>query len=212
VNTLHIQLKLILAGFILGIRPGPHRTAVTHALHTEANDRVEFQIKEMRSADSMRFFDAEYSSGGAVARFVLTFRATPPTSGNMPVVKAALMARPGSDARGLLASLAQLHGGSLSRETPRRLRRLDITAAVLGQFLSHGPGSNTIAGEFSEQPRGDWLVLKLFLDTPDGATTTKIGEPAEIFVALNPVAGRGWFLVKDPEYWPELNRVLAAVL
>src|SRR5882672_8059158 len=44
------------------------------------------------------------------------------------------------------------------------------------------------------------------------ATTDKLGEPAELFLALNPVAGRGWFLTKDPEYWPELNRVLATVL
>jgi len=92
------------------------------------------------------------------------------------------------------------------------LQRLDITAAVLGQSLSHGPGKDVLAGEFTSQPAGDWIVLKLFLDTPDGATTDKLGEPAELFLALNPVAGRGWFLAKDPEYWPELNRVLATVL
>jgi hypothetical protein len=160
----------------------------------------------------MRVFEAEYSAAGSVARFALAFRAPTPASGDMPVIRAALLARPSSNARELLAALARLHAGSVGREKPRRLPRLDITAAVLGQSLSHGPGTDVIAGEFATHPAGDWLVLKLFLDTPDGATTATIGEPAEIFVALDPVAGRGWFLLKDPEYWPELNRILAAVL
>jgi len=160
----------------------------------------------------MRLFEAEYAANGAAAGFAIAFR--PPEAGasTMPVVRAAVLSRRGSDARSLLAALARLHGGSLTRNTPRRLSRIDITAAVLGQSLSHGAGADVIAGEFSTQPAGDWLVLKLFLDTPDGATTERIGEPAELFVALNASGRRGWFLVKDPEYWPELNRVLATVL
>src|SRR5437762_1048939 len=161
----------------LGMATSRPPTAVTHAPAPQA-DRVEFRVRETRSPDSMRLFEAEYSTGGAVARFALSIRDTP-ASGTMPVVRAALVARPGSDARGLVRALAHLHGGSLSSDTPRSIRRLDITAAILGQSLSHGPGTNTIAGEFSEQPRGDWLVLKRFLDTPDEATTQKIGEPAE---------------------------------
>jgi len=175
-------------------------------------DRVEFRETERRPSESMRIFEAEYAANGATARFALGFRAPKSGATDMAVVKAAILSRPGSDARSLLAALARLHGGSLVRSTARRLPRIDITAAVLGQSLSPGAGADVIAGGFSTKPPGDWLVLKLFLDTPDGATTEKIGEPAEIFVALNPSAGRGWFLAKDPEYWPELNRVLATVL
>jgi len=184
----------------------------TGSPHLQANDRVEFRVKEARSSDSIRLFEAEYSAGGAIARFAFTFRALPPACDDISFVKLAILSRPGSDASRLLGALAQLHGDSVIAKKPVRLLRLDITAGVLGQSLSHGSGKDVIAGEFSTAPRGDWVVLKLFLDTPDGATTDKIGEPAEIFLALNPAAGRGWFLAKDPEYWPELNRVLATVL
>ena len=30
--------------------------------------------------------------------------------------------------------------------------------------------------------------------------------------ALSASTGRGWFLAKDPEYWPELNRIFATFL
>lgn len=173
--------------------------------------RIEFRITEAQVVDSMRLFEAEYARGDTVARFALALR-IPAPSEEMAIVKAALLARTGSDARALLGALARLHEGKVSRKAARRLPRIDITAAVLGQALSHGKGENIIAGEFTTAPSGEWLVLKLFLDTPDGATTDKIGEPAEIFVALDPVGGRGWFLVKDPEYWPELNRVFATIL
>jgi hypothetical protein len=178
----------------------------------QRDDRVEFRVRETRATDSMRVFEAEYPVDRPIARFAISFRSFAQESSDMPVVKAALMARPGSDARGLLQALARLHGGQARSTSGRRLAQIDVTAAVLGQGLSHGPGTNVIAGEFTDQPKGDWLVLKLFLDTADGATTEKIGEPAELFVALNGVTGEGWFLVKDPEYWPELNRVLALVL
>jgi hypothetical protein len=190
----------------------PQPWAVTMASMEQQPDTVEFRVKETAAQNATRHFDAEYSAGGAVARFAVEFRMPGAGSGDMPVVRAAIIAHPGSDCRALLQALARLHSGSVARTAPRRLRRIDITAGILGQSLSHGPGANVIAGEFSTRPRGDWLVLKLFLDTPDGATTAKIGEPAELFVAINPVEGRGWFLVKDPEYWPEVNRVLATVL
>ena len=196
----------------LVLAPSPHPIAATGSTQLQANDRVEFRVSEPQSPDSLRLLEAEYSAGGRVARFAFTFHALPLASSDISFIRVGLLSRPSSDPSALLAALAHLHGGSLNSKKPPRLSRLDITAGVLGQSLSHGPGKDVIAGEFSTDPRGDWLVLKLFLDTPDGATTAKIGEPAEIFVALNPAAGRGWFLAKDPEYWPELNRVLATVL
>jgi hypothetical protein len=205
-----IPLVALCTGLVLD--PSRYSVALTRIFKVQADDRVEFRIREAPSSDSTRVFEAEYSEAGTVARFAFTFRALPPTSSDISFIKLALLSRPGSDASALLGALARLHSGSLSKKKPPRLLRLDISAGVLGQSLSHGPGKDVIAGEFSTNPRGDWLVLKLFLDTPDGATTDKIGEPAEIFVALNPSAGRGWFLPKDPEYWPELNRVLAMVL
>ena len=196
----------------LVLAPSRQSISVIDTGQLQATDRVEFRVREAQSSDSMRLFEAEYATGGTVARFAFTFRALPPASGDISFIKLALLSRPASDATTLLGALPRLHGGSLSPNKARRLLRLDITAGLLGQSLSHGRGKDVIAGEFSTDPRGDWLVLKLFLDTPDGATTARIGEPAEMFVALNPAAGRGWFLAKDREYWPELNRVLATVL
>jgi hypothetical protein len=200
-----------LAGLVAAIVT-PQLRAVMMTSLSQQPDSVEFRVKEISSQGATRLFEAEYAAARAVARFGIEFRVPGAGSGDMPVVRAAIIAHSGSDCRPLLQALARLHSGSVAPIAPRRLQRIDITAGILGQSLSHGPGTNVIAGEFSTQPRGDWLVLKLFLDTPDGATTAKIGEPAELFVAINPVQGRGWFLVKDPEYWPELNRVLAAVL
>lgn len=173
--------------------------------------RVEFRIREGEALDSLRLFEAEFTTGDRTARFAIAF-VPPADSGKMLAVRAALVARPGSDARELLRALAQLHDDSLRTAPATRLTRLDIDAVVLGQRLSHARGEDVIAGQFTSQPPDDWLVLKLFLDTPDGATTSRLGEPAEIYVALNLSEARGWFLTKDTEYWPELNQVLATVL
>jgi len=196
----------------LSLIPESHVSPASRARSLWQDDRVEFRIKEARSADSLRVFEAEYLGDSTVARFAIAFRPIPKSSGELSFLKVAVLSRPNSNSRDLLRALARIHDSSARSTKPGRLQRLDITAAVLGQSLSHGPGKDVLAGEFTSQPAGDWIVLKLFLDTPDGATTDKLGEPAELFLALNPVAGRGWFLTKDPEYWPELNRVLATVL
>jgi len=173
---------------------------------------VEFRIIETRGSDSLWMFEAEYSRSGAAARFAIAFKPIPASAQEISFQKLALIARPGSNATTLLRALADIHGGTVSQKATRRLPRLDVVAGFLGQALGHDTRRPTVAGEFSSKPAGPWLVFKLFLDTPDGATTEQIGEPAELYLALDRAGGRGMFVVKDPEYWPELNRVLASVL
>jgi len=81
----------------------------------------------------------------------------------------------------------------------KRVSELPFDAVVLGENQSE----NTDGG-FADKPAGKWTVIKLFL--PVG------GDEGEVFLGINPTAGKGEFSMKDEEYGDYLLKEFARVL
>jgi hypothetical protein len=73
-----------------------------------------------------------------------------------------------------------------------RTNVVPFTAAILGTNLVHAHGTNMIAGDFTSDAPGHWIVAKIFFDE------------YEFYLALNPVESIGMISRKEPENGPEI--------
>jgi hypothetical protein len=165
---------------------------------------VEFAIVEASAPDvAARRWEARFAGPSGTARFDIDLELRAPESrAEFAFTRGSFRARDGSKAEDLLSALAQAHHvARLAARTPR-VAAVSFVTAILGRELSRGRGTDVLAGEFTSNPKGPWIVAKLFLPPED----------AEIFVAVNPSAGVGLFVPKDDEYWRDLEPVLASVL
>ena len=165
---------------------------------------VEFSATERPSADaSLRTWEARFVGRSGTAHFdiVVEVRAAPAAEA-FSSTRGSFRARDDSRPGDLLRALARAHHGSRRAKATGRVRAVSFEAALLGLALSRRRGPDVVAGEFTSNPPGPWIVAKIFLPPED----------AEIFVALNTSAGVGLFVPKDDEYWPDLEPVLASVL
>jgi hypothetical protein len=80
-----------------------------------------------------------------------------------------------------------------------REAELAFDAAVLGEKQSRSS-----AGGYSDNPPGDWKLIKIFL--PKG------GDEGEVFLNVNPVLGKAEFSIKDSDYGDYVLGQLAKVL
>ena len=80
-----------------------------------------------------------------------------------------------------------------------RIKELPFNAAIIGEQQSRDA-----AGGYSNRPKGDWTLLKLFL--PKG------GDDGEVFLNINPVMGKAEFSIKDSDYGNYVLEQLAKVL
>jgi hypothetical protein len=199
---------LLLAVFVLLARrrgsPAPQLALPGEPL----DDAVPLAVRETSLAGATeRTFEAEYRGGGEVARFGFSFVPKPvPADGPAAFTTGRVSSRAGSHTSGLMFALAQAHGARAGKVNASRRSALDVDVGFFGDKLHRGAGAGSvIAGAFSSEPLGSWIVVKLFVPT-DG------DEPGELFLALNPEHGEGLFLVKDPEYWGLLENPLWSVL
>jgi hypothetical protein len=165
---------------------------------------VEFAVIEMPSSDTeVRSWEASFPGRSGTAHFeiIMEVRA-PQSSEEFAFTRGSFRASEGSKADDLLLALARAHHSSRHEKGAPRVGAVNFVTALMGRELSRGRGSDVIAGEFTSNPKGPWIVAKIFLPPDD----------AEIFVALNPSAGMGLFVPKDDEYWRDLEPVLASVL
>jgi hypothetical protein len=161
---------------------------------------------EITNTGPERSFNIEYTGGADTPRFAFRYNPkAPPNDSPFVITRGALSSRAGSRPATLLRALAQAHGAVPEVHTVTRVDRLEVDVALLGEHLTRGRGNHVIAGEFTDDSPGPWIVTKLFVPSSGE-------EPAEIFLALNPDERRAEFLVKDTEYWPLLARSLASVL
>jgi hypothetical protein len=172
------------------------------------DDAVPLTIHETTlSGAAERTFELEYHGGGEVARFGFSFTPKPvPPDGPAAFTTGRLLSRPGSQTSAVLFALSHVHGARSGSINTSRRSALDVDVGYFGDELHKGADTGTIiAGAFGSKPLGTWTVLKLFVPT-DG------DEPGELFLALDPEHGAGFFLVKDPECWPLLEGPLWSVL
>ena len=124
-------------------------------------------------------------------RFEVLVGAIKPSDGAPFSIKTgAIVRQPGSDCAEFLRALAPTLGFTGAMPTPAPAGRLDASMAILGMNQSRESENAEVAGGFTSDPAGNWLVTKLFLADGEG----------EVFLNLNPKDGVGEFSVKDEEY------------
>lgn len=84
------------------------------------------------------------------------------------------------------------------------MNKLSFSAAILGIGMSRykDDSGSAITGGFTSNPKGDWIVTKIFL--ADGE--------AEVYLNINKRLGRGEFSIKDKMYGNQVIEELARVL
>ncbi len=147
-------------------------------------------------------FVATHEARGTTARFRIDLKLPAAPSESPSFSSGAFTREAGSDGSVLMEHLAQALQAKRVPPAAAGVQTLPFGAAVLGQKLSRGPGKDAIAGEFTSDPAGGWIVTKLFLGEGEG----------EVFLALDPEAGWGQFIMKDPAYGDDVVAELGRIL
>jgi hypothetical protein len=153
-------------------------------------------------------WDATYPSAYGAAHFEFAIALREPTPDDeFPGTRGVLTAREDSRPEGLLSALARAHRAARSLQaigesSKSRAREVPFEAVVFGTALTRGRGSRILAGEFTSDRAGPWILVKIWLPA----------EGADIYVALNPSASKGLFMSRYDENWPDLEPFLESVL
>jgi hypothetical protein len=160
---------------------------------------VVFELKTTADNDAVLSFDCTYAKKGKIARFGLDF-SKGPESGDLHIASAhgRFRAVANSDNSVLLEDLQKALLAKKLPKVEKTVQVLSFDGAVLGQNQSRNDSG------FHDKPRGDWILLKVFL--PQG------GDEGEFFLNLNPIAGKGEFSIKDEDYGDYVLNELAKVL
>lgn len=167
-------------------------------------DAVLFRIEALADMSGTRkAWLASYDVGGRTARFRIELELNPPTGGSpYSFTSGAFVREPGSDGAQLMSDLARALGAARPAVSASGVERLSFDAALLGRDLSRGRGKDQYAGAYTSDPKGTWIVTKVFL--ADGA--------GEVFLSIDPVGGWGEFAAKDEAYAHPVLRELGRVL
>lgn len=160
---------------------------------------VVFELKPTSDNDAVLSFDCTYAKKGKIARFGLDF-SKGSESGDLKIASAhgRFRAVANSDSSVLLEDLQKALLAKKLPKVEKRVQELLFDGAVLGQNQSRDDSG------FHDKPRGDWVLLKVFL--PQG------GDDGEFYLNLNPIVGKGEFSIKDEDYGDYVLRELAKVL
>jgi hypothetical protein len=166
---------------------------------------VLFNISLVSAANSLadtHVYECTYEAGGRTARFRLRYKQSGgQVASGFPVAFAegSFLSVVGSENSVLLEHLKlALEAKELPRNVSRT-KELQFDAAILGKQQSRDA-----SGGYSDRPKGDWTLLKVFLP--------KEGDEGEVFLNINPVLGKGEFSIKDSDYGDYVLGQLARVL
>jgi hypothetical protein len=153
---------------------------------------------------NVEIYDCVYEARVKTAKFRLQLRQGHPVSGKITTAAAEgkFLAVAGSENSALLEDLMKaLEAKRLPAHAPRA-PELAFDAAVLGEKQSRSS-----AGDYSDNPPGDWKLIKIFL--PKG------GDEGEVFLNVNPILGilgKAELSIKDSDYGDYVLGQLASVL
>ena len=176
-------------------------------LNIPANDgeplSVVFEIKRsdiLASTSGVEYYDCRYQTHERIAKFGLEIRKGPMKGKPaMAGVGGKFLAIAGSQDSVLLQDLTKSLEAKRIPTNSIRIPELPFDGMVLGEAESRN-----FHGGYSENPKGDWTTMKIFL--PKG------GDNGEVYLNLNPVAGQGEFSIKDSDYGDYIVAELAKVL
>jgi hypothetical protein len=174
------------------------------AMQQDEPPKVQFDIKDAspaRGPYDVHLYDCTYQAGGKTARFRLQLKQKGSVAGEIPMAAAEgkFLAVADSDNSVLLQDLRKALEGKQMPRTFSRIAELSFDAVVLAERQSR-----SASGEYSDNPPGDWILVKLFL--PKG------GDDGELFLNLNPILGKAEFSIKDSDYGDYLLAQFAKVL
>ena len=185
-------------------KDGSKDSKIEPRMQEEEPPVVSFDLKAVadpRLPKNSQLFECSYQARGKTAKFRIELKEGTVNRDVITTVSAEgkFIAVSGSDNSALLRDLKRASDGKHLPTSPVRLPELPFAAVVLGQNESRSPD-----GAYSDNPRGDWVLVKIFL--PKG------GDDGEVFLNFNPVLGKGEFSIKDSEYGDYLLKELAKVL
>jgi len=186
-----IAAILTVTVFLVALRMKMRAQFQTRVRPADGSDVLGFVIvQKAATAPGMRAWNARYVTGTSVDEFAIEMRIAEPVAPS-PFAQGSILFRrtPGSTGAALLRDLSRVLGLPEEPTPGMPLDELRCDASFMGSRLTRGDGPDTIAGSFTMQPPGDWIVAKVFFS----------GGAGEVFLAVNPAAGRGEFLRKDPE-------------
>jgi hypothetical protein len=175
--------------FLVALRMKMRADRLARLRPADGSDILGFVIVQKTATQpGMRAWTARYVTGTAVDEFAIEMRIAEPVAPS-PFAQGSIVFRrmPGSTGAALLRDLSRALGLPEEPTPGSPLDELRCDASFMGSRLTRGDGPDTIAGSFTTTPPGDWIVAKVFFS--DGA--------GEVFLAVNPVSGRGEFLRKD---------------
>lgn len=197
----------VLLGLIAGCARSP--TIVSPSSDSQqalAEGTVAFDLHP--SGDkNVRSWIAIHNSGGKTARFRIELGPAMPTEAKttggeilkmrLSFGKGAFLPESGSDPSVFLTELVEALEAKTLPAKVQKVARLPFEFVELGTNQSRS--SN---GSFADTPRGDWILMKVFLGNDEG----------EVFLNIDPVSGKGEFSIKDSEYGDFVVAQLAKIL
>jgi hypothetical protein len=177
---------------------------------------VTLQVAEQpqRSAQSA-WFAVTYAQETASTKFAIElqkFDHQPTEDNPFTVTRGVLHRTVGSQQAPLLKALAHLHQVPAPAGAGIQLESLPIEVGVLAVGAAVNTADWNIAGRYSTNERGNWLVMKLFIPIAPGAKGSSDEDNCEVFLSINRVEGIAEFSVKDSDYGVPLLAALAQIL
>ena len=167
-----------------------------------AGGSVGFDLKPVDNKSGPRQWVATYSSKGKTAKFRIELG--PGHAGDdedkalhVSFGKGRFLPEPGSDASVFLVDLEKVLEAKTIPGKVERAGALPFEFVILGENQSRSAD-----GGFSQEPRGNWIAMKIFVGKGEG----------EVFLNLDPVANKGEFSIKDSDYGDIVLAELAKVL
>lgn len=203
-RPLPILLVISLTGVMCSPAPGSLADVVT----SEDPYAVAFRVNHigLESTDSLKFI-AHWTDGNDHSRFKVTMNTpAPKDDSGFSFGRGWIIAHGPSTARGLISRIAAIHEVKDTYAPREPVDSIPMTVGILGRGMSRATQAkgNVVAGFFTDDPPGNWLCTKLFLDETDEGGL-------EIFLHVNLNDSIAEFAVKDPAYGPDLLSVLASV-
>jgi hypothetical protein len=204
-----LTARAFVAAFILiGCSQPKHQTrpSAPPSAGQVTNDDPPSVLFDIRAIPSSRetpgeTYDCSFSARQKVAHFrlQLAYGNSSTDSQEFSFGSGSFISAADSDNAALLDDLKTALEAKTIPAKPGRRAELQFNLAVLGRNETRDP-----SGGFSRQPKGDWILLKLFF--PPG------GDDAEVYLNLNPKSGKAEFSLKDPDYGDYLLQHFAEVL
>jgi hypothetical protein len=168
------------------------------------DDFVQFKITEVSKkpisdGDEIVWL-ASHQSAKGIAKFKISIQIKSQSGGSIFTFSEGSFIRVAdSKSAGLIGQLVSALSAKKIPASSKKVDLLKFNLAILGVDRSRSGGNK---GGFTSEPKGSWIVTKIFLADGEG----------EVYLCLDVANGVGEFSIKDEEYGDIVVKELARVL